>query len=356
MKDIFNLKNSQIILNDDDDIKRVYIELTSACNFNCKMCFKNAFTEKDGFMDKRTLSNLKKSLTSLPKLKEVVLGGIGEPLIHNDLKDIVTFLKEELKVYVILATNGYLLEKFSDFFLKKQLDNIVISVDTTDIGHLSENITYKTIKTLIENRKRLKLDKPVISIEVVIDRFSLKDLTETVKKFAKIGVKDVIISNLLPTNMAFIDRTLYPSEDKEILKDLLKVATGNMSMTLPYFSIKTERKCNFIDKKSTVIRWDGGVAPCYRFLHSSKEFVLGREKTIYTHTFGNVNSENLLDIWNKRDYKWFRFTVENALYPSCIDCNFNDSCSFVKDTEMDCWGLSPSCADCLWSRNVIICP
>ncbi|WP_025270463.1 tungsten cofactor oxidoreductase radical SAM maturase [Hippea sp. KM1] len=356
MRDVFNLKNNQIILNDSDDIKRVYVELTNACNFKCKMCFKNTFVEPEGYMDEDTIESLKKQLKELPQLKEVVIGGIGENLLHPLIRDVLSFLKDELGVYVILQTNGFFLSRFSDFMLSKGIDNIVVSVDNSDVGHLSNDVAYRTIKSINDERLKRRRDTPVFSIEVVIDKDSLDGLDRTVRRFIGAGVKDIIISNLLPVDESMVNRVLYPSCDRDILKDVIDVAQGVISMTLPYFEIKTERKCNFIDKKALVIRWDGEVAPCYRFLHTATEFVLGRKKRIYAHTFGNINKEHLLSIWNRRDYKWFRFVVDNALYPSCIDCNFNESCDFVKDTSMDCWGNEPSCADCLWSRNIIICP
>ncbi len=356
MRDVFNIKNNQIILNDDYQIKRVYIELTNACNFKCKMCFKNTFVEPEGYMNYETIENLKAQLKQISSLKEVVVGGIGESLLHPDLKDVLIFLKKDLDVYVILQTNGFLLSKYTKFMLDLLIDNIIVSIDNTDVGHPSDSLIYKTIKEMNGTRLKEKKDKPVFSIEIVIDKYSLNGLDKTIKEYIEAGVKDVIISNILPIDRSMVDRTLYPSSEKDILKDVIKVTQGVVSSTLPYFEIKTERKCNFVDRKALIVRWDGEVAPCYRFLHTAKEYVLGREKTIYAHTFGNINSENILDIWNKREYKWFRFIVENAIYPSCIDCNFNESCDFVKDTSVDCWGNEPSCADCLWSRNIVICP
>jgi len=32
-----------------------------------------------------------------------------------------------------------------------------------------------------------------------------------------------------------------------------------------------------------------------------------------------------------------------------------DGCSYTQDNEADCWGNEPSCADCLWYREMIIC-
>ncbi|WP_035589415.1 tungsten cofactor oxidoreductase radical SAM maturase [Hippea jasoniae] len=355
MDEKFKLKDAFLTIPDSKNIRKVYIEPTNSCNFSCKMCFKNTFVEKDGFMDNSTWENLKHSLKKLPHLKEVALAGIGEPLLHKDIKGMITFLKNELGCYLTLSSNGYLLGRFVDFIIDAGVDNIVVSVDNTPVGHLHNSVVYKTLKALIEKRKKLKADKPAVSIEIVLDKQSIKDAADTIESFLEIGVKDVIVSNILPVFEALCDQTLYPA-DESILKEIVDAVQAKASATLPYLSIKTERKCNFISKNATVVRWDGEVAPCYRFLHTSVEYVLGRKKQIYAHSFGNVNDKELIDIWNSRDYKWFRFIVEHSLYPSCIDCSLNSSCDFVKDTEIDCFGLSPSCGDCLWSRNIIICP
>jgi len=98
------------------------------------------------------------------------------------------------------------------------------------------------------------------------------------------------------------------------------------------------------------------VVPCYRFLHSYTEFIFGRKKEVIAHSFGNVFKEKLSDIWTSKDYEVFRYNVKNAIYPSCTDCSLRNVCDFTKDTEFDCWGDNPSCADCLWARGISKCP
>lgn len=65
---------------------------------------------------------------------------------------------------------------------------------------------------------------------------------------------------------------------------------------------------------------------------------------------------SLEDIWNSKAYSQFRKTIYYNLYPSCIDCDLVEGCDMVKSTEVDCYGISPSCADCLWARKFVICP
>jgi len=38
------------------------------------------------------------------------------------------------------------------------------------------------------------------------------------------------------------------------------------------------------------------------------------------------------------------------------DCKFRNHCWWTETSERDCWGASPSCADCLWSKRILLCP
>jgi MoaA/NifB/PqqE/SkfB family radical SAM enzyme len=96
--------------------------------------------------------------------------------------------------------------------------------------------------------------------------------------------------------------------------------------------------------------------PCYRFLHDGQEIVQGKEMELHARSFGSLLEDSLEDIWNGRDYIWFRYTVENALYPSCVDCTLREGCEYLRDSDGNCWGSSPSCGNCLWSRKIIMCP
>ncbi len=80
------------------------------------------------------------------------------------------------------------------------------------------------------------------------------------------------------------------------------------------------------------------------------------KKEVVAHSFGNTFKEKLSDIWTSKNYEVFRYNIKNSIYPSCTDCSLMDACSFTENTEFDCWGNNPSCADCLWARGIIKCP
>lgn len=357
---VYNLQHSQIILNETCNIRKVYIELSSECNFNCEMCFRQTFMTDVGTMSDSVLDRVQAELATLPELQEVVLGGLGEPLLHPRLKAFITYLKQR-DIGVTITTNGALMEAHIDFFLEAEIDRGVLSFETGDIGHSNEEEVLSLLTKITEKKKRLHKTRPSLLILMVVTKANIHDLPRLSGTLRGVGVKEVILSNLLPATTEHQQLVLYPFPEPEEVKDfkstfLLNVLLDRMLCQAPNFEVYTERSCDFIENNALVIRWDGEIAPCYRFLHSRDEIVLGKTKTVHACSFGNVRENSLLDIWNKRKYAWFRYTVHNSRYPSCIDCTFRDGCDFIESTESDCWGNENSCADCLWSRGIVKCP
>ena len=120
--------------------------------------------------------------------------------------------------------------------------------------------------------------------------------------------------------------------------------------------LRTERDCKFIKDKTMCINIRGDVSPCYALMHAYTCYIYEREKQMYPCYLGNVNDRPLREIWQKRGYINFRETVEDYKFPSCTDCKGLDGCNYTEDNAMDCWGNSPSCAECLWARRIIACP
>jgi radical SAM protein with 4Fe4S-binding SPASM domain len=196
---------------------------------------------------------------------------------------------------------------------------------------------------------------------MVVTQQNIKDLSRIATRLRGNGIHTLFLSNLLPVSPNQKEQTLYPGKEPDELRQfraerLQKVLLDKIRCSVPKFEIQTERFCEFVEQKSLVVRWDGAVSPCYRFLHSSVEYCDGRRKDIKAATFGNLTDKSLLEIWNNRDYAWFRYQVHNSIYPSCIDCQLKDGCQFIKSTESDCWGNENSCSDCLWARGIIRCP
>ncbi|GAW29399.1 tungsten cofactor oxidoreductase radical SAM maturase [Carboxydocella sp. ULO1] len=357
----------QIVINKKPDIRELYLELTTACNLNCQNCYRHSWQQAGGMMARETWQQALAAARRLPELKRVVLGGIGEPLLHPDFKEIVTAIKRE-GWSLTITSNGFLLEeKLGRFLVEQQVDEIVVSIDgyspevfVRNRGE-SPDPLWANLTALHKVKQELGSQWPQVAAEMVVTRENYREIPALLAALPLWQINTLYLSQLLPVTA---ERTgevfyqLYPTE--ELLSWRREVITLAMRygirVVLPQVGLNTNRSCRFVDEKKVVIRFDGEVAPCYRFLHCGKEYVFGRPKDLEAVTFGNILKQDLAAIWMQDEYVKFRFLEYLNLYPSCPDCEWVDGCDMVWHNREDCWGNTPSCADCLWARGLIFCP
>lgn len=71
-------------------LKKLNVELTSACNLDCRMCFRNQwFDEKTGSMSEENIERLTE-IIARESFETLVFGGMGEPLAHFALTRLVS--------------------------------------------------------------------------------------------------------------------------------------------------------------------------------------------------------------------------------------------------------------------------
>lgn len=361
----FSIEMGKVWLNDIPDASYLYLEVTNRCNLNCKMCFKQSWEDEEGDMDMSLFLKILDDADEFQDLRMIYFGGIGEPLVHPRFLEMVRLARERGHA-VGISTNGFLLtdEEISSF-IDLEVDLIYFSMDAipvmpTALGHAISEDTSEKLARLRDMKNERRSDLPHIGVETVITKENYQHLFELAEYTKQFEIQAMIFSNLLPTNKAFSDLIVYDGSvdlSDQLHKVYLKSCEDRgFLLRLPEFSLRTERHCDFIERKTTVIRWDGEVAPCYRFLHTYPEVVYGREKRVSAISFGNVGQNSLREIWTDRPYLWFRYLVSHALFPSCTDCPLVDACAYVKGTDMDCWSNMPSCGDCLWARKIVLCP
>ena len=350
----------------------LYVELSSRCNFSCLGCFRGSApedTEED--LPEDVMERILSSIDPKNGVKHLFLGGIGEPLLHPS---VFSFIREASSAGagITIQSNGSLMDdKMIQFLVEIGVEKCVISYETGGMGHAVQEeqlpgdeylagFPWSIIRKIRKARREAGKNKPFISMEWVLTSDSLADLKDFITTSIEEGVEELLFSNFLPVSKGLEDQILYsldaPNEQGEFLTELLRRLRHRVHYTVPNFSLPTERYCNFIEKSSAVVRSDGSLAPCYRLLHNSREVVGGKEMELHPYIFGSLRDSSLEKLWNSRDYLWFRFSVENSLYPSCLDCPLREGCEYLIDSDSHCWGGTPSCGNCLWSRRIILCP
>jgi len=147
---------------------------------------------------------------------------------------------------------------------------------------------------------------------------------------------------------------------KRVFGEASKVASQyGLKLTLPpaVFSVNA-RKCPYVEKNATTIRWDGGVAPCQEYLHEHRCYVNKHYKKVIRCSFGNIKERSLEEIWNEEEYVEFRERTKNIVEstPWCGDCPYSTmDCWFTRSNELDCYGNTPSCSECIYSTGLAKC-
>lgn len=344
------------------DVKRVYIEVTTRCNFACITCIRSSWQDSLEDMKWETFENILKSLKELPQLESVHFGGFGEPLIHPDFFQMVKEVKK-LGLKVEMITNGsFLTETAIQQLMDVELDLLFTSLDSPDEAEYNEirqGADFQSVTEHIHLLQRMKeaqgVTKPELGIEFVAMKKNYSRLPHLIRLAWGLNASQVIVSNLLPYHESMADEIVYDLDDTKTLfgrESLLTTIRAQMS----HMKLRTERHCKFIKGKSLCINYQGNVSPCYALMHTYHCYVYGRKKEMHPYYVGNVNEETLSDIWTKSSYVYFRKVINENQYPSCTDCKYLDGCNYTDSNEMDCWANGPSCADCLWARNIIACP
>lgn len=344
------------------DVKRVYLEVTTKCNFSCITCIRGSWQDELAHMEWQTFETIIENLKTLPALESVHVGGFGEPLLHPRIFEMLQAVKA-LGVKVEMITNGsFLREATIQKLIDLELDMLFTSLDSpeeAEYNQIRPGGDFQDVFSNVQNLQTMKLQqnrkKPELGIEFVAMKKNYARLPKLIKLAWKLNASKVIVSNLLPYHESMQEEIVYDTDDTGCLfgqESLLTMVRAQMSN----MKLRTERNCKFIKDKSLCINYQGNVSPCYALMHTYQCYIYGRKKQMVPYYLGNINAKNLREIWMDVEYVRFRKNVEESHFPSCIDCKLMEGCNYTESNEMDCWANSPSCSDCLWAREIIACP
>lgn len=343
-------------------IEKICIELTDACNLQCEMCYRKSWKGFNGHLEPEILEKLICEIEQFDTKPQLVLGGIGEPTIHPNFE---TLLNRLGSFDLTLTTNGTTIDRQMGQAIVENVSTLVISIDGNEESYERiRGFGLKKLRRNIELINELKQEGhskgPELVIQMVISQQNIEEVPFLIKMASELRASQLILSNLLPASEEDETDILYTQGDGQAQKVKMSQLRNQamrygLTLQLTEVKLKTDRKCRFIESGVVVINSGGEVVPCYRFAHEGKEFVFGRAKQLRVHSFGSLKTSGLREIWNTKAYAHFRAMVLGNRYPSCPDCDLADGCDFVNSSDADCYGNMPSCADCLWARNIVYC-
>jgi len=326
------------------------ILITSRCNSKCIYCsvWKLGDDYKDISIDK--LDKLFKSLKKIG-VRVIFLSG-GEPLIRDDLEEIISLAKH-YDLLVEVSTNGILFTKRrAQRLIESGVDNIILSLDSLDpeIYQMHRGVPFKIGKQALENLLYVKNEYPTVACNItcVVTRYNIGTLVSFINqiheytkgkisidlqpynrshtyslellenlspKLQKIANKVLLYQkefsqnerNLIPTSEL---RTIFKEEIQQLIN--LKKNKHNFPLNNSEFYLKSMSDFLFDNKMPRglncvsgymriIIRNDLELAPCWQL-----------------PSIGDLNNEELTDIWFSKKFREQRKAMKNKKCPGCM--------------------------------------
>lgn len=133
--------------------KKIYLEITNACNLSCSFCIKNQRPIKYLTIDE--FNTILKKIE--PYTDYLYFHVLGEPLIHPNINELIDIASKNFNIQ--LTTNGYLIDRIADNANIRQVNISLHSYDSkykVSIEKYMANI-FKAIDKLLKNNTYISL-------------------------------------------------------------------------------------------------------------------------------------------------------------------------------------------------------
>ncbi|TXJ19720.1 radical SAM protein [Brachyspira aalborgi] len=273
----------------------IQIETIRACNFKCVYC---AYSSDKIQLYTMKLDTFTKAIKGLQKfnrkLKNFVFSGLGEPFLNKELFKMIDLVNDYTEITTVI-TNGSLLDKSNtDKFLQTSANEIRISLQGVTEEDYYKTCNYKiNFNNFVENINYLYKNRGDKKVYLKIADISLdnEDKKNLFYKLFEDKADYLIIQKISPLQNVV--------DYNEIINDNSKgVYFENTQKSLvcpqPFFSM--------------TICADGKVAPCCSL-------------NLDSPTIGNINNNDIYEIWNDYNLKNLRVSMLNAKIESIDGCS-----------------------------------
>lgn len=332
---LFNELKSSSFFSDSNqrNIDSAYLHITSHCNLKCKGCY-SLEDERNKKVDLsfEEICSILKNL-KIAGMKNLVLSG-GEVFLRKDIKEILSFAKNNLKIENILAiTNGTL-----DLNTYKSCQGL-IDVLAVSIDGYNENISFIRDEGIMKGVLNVAVElKEYFNLQFIatLHRKNLSFIDEYLKLSNKLQIP--ITFSLFTVNKENLESKDFILHDEDYIY-LANLVEKNNDIYIEDSPLSGELGCRNscgAGKELLSIASNGDVFPCHMF-HDEK------------FKMGNALKDNILDILYKN--LEVNGTISNMsvdLINSCSKCDnkylCGGGCRFrAYAYENDIYGKDPAC-------------
>jgi len=314
--------------------KNLYLEITNRCNLRCKGCILykgNWEPDRDISFDELTMIT-----DQLPDLEQIILHGVGEPLLNPDLPQMIRHLKNR-NVYTLFNSNGILLDTgWQNDLIDAGLDELRVSLDAaTPEGYrkIRNNSEFERIvqnlRSFLKVQSAKQVSHPRLSLWFLGTEDNIFELPEFVQLANDIGIGDIYLQRLVyfqdndGYGVARSTKSLQNSDGTywELIQKSQELATrfgirfNASGLCRPGESIQSEARAEspwmrcYRPSTLVYITANGNLLPCCISPFSTIDFA--------SIVLGNVFETSLEQLWHGTRYKTFREKLQSSDPPKC---------------------------------------
>jgi len=277
--------------------KKIYIEITNICNLKCKFCPETI--RKKQSMDIEKFEEIIKKIHNHTQL--VCLHVKGEPLLHNQLEEILKIL-EKYNLKANITTNGTLIK-----------DKLEILKNSKSVRQINFSI-HSILQNGVLNDQYLKdIFESAQQLENIIISYRLWNL----QNINNNNVNDEIIRimekyyNIKNLKQKLIENEFFKIKENIFINQDIEFVWPNIN----FEKIIEKGRCLAL-KEQVAILVDGTVVPC----------CLDNDGVI---KLGNIFKESMSEILEKP----FSIEIKKNFENGVITCELCRTCGFLKRLE-----------------------
>lgn len=185
-------KSKDIVANDTNQIKKLFISHWQHCNAGCLYCSNMQITKgeidqkikKSAYYDVFPVIKQMVSKKILSPDAQVTISG-GEPTVLKEFKDLINLLVDYVKNPIHIPTSAIIYDKSIEKCLKKNKCYLVISIDsgTAETFHKIKRVPY--FEKVVANIRRYLKSSPFAKESIVLKYILMKGVNDNVEELEK---------------------------------------------------------------------------------------------------------------------------------------------------------------------------
>ena len=284
------------------------VEPTNLCNLKCPLCpsGNGRMSRPRGRMDPDQFAELVDQVADHVFL--MMLWNQGEPYLNPDFNRMVHYAHQK-KIFTFTSTNGHFIRTAGQAraVVESGLDEIIFALDGVDqetyeqyrVGGSLERV-LEGIRLLVEAKERLASSTPLVNLQFIVMKQNQAELFEAERMARELKVDKFLVKTA----------QVYTPEEAEAFLPLEEEYRRYERDGEGKLKVKGQpaRGCKVL-WYSSMVNWDGRVAPCC--FDKDLAFEMGR-----------LEEKRLSEIWRGKAYTAFRRRIlrDRRSVEICTNC------------------------------------